>query len=78
MCASLIIRISFRAYCFLLVSGNILLTRNCQLRISDFGLARELPKDTDHTAETRRDGDGMTEVSKDTQALSRRDCTYLV
>eukprot|EP00903_Cladosiphon_okamuranus_P008905 g8524.t1 len=41
--------------------GNILLTRTCQLRISDFGLARELPKGTGDTTEARRDGDGMTE-----------------
>lgn len=48
------------------------MTRNCELRISDFGLARELPKDADATAEARRDGDGMTEVRKDGRQAGRQ------
>lgn len=41
-----------------------MLTRNCELRISDFGLARELPKDAEASAEARQDGNGMTEVTE--------------
>lgn len=42
-------------------AGNILVTRNCEVRISDFGLAREKPPTP--TAETG-DEEGMTEVTE--------------
>ncbi|CAN0346507.1 unnamed protein product, partial [Hapterophycus canaliculatus] len=47
--------------------GNILLTRNCELRVSDFGLARALPqgrgRQTSGDARPKGDCDseGMTE-----------------
>lgn len=43
-------------------AGNILVTHKCELRISDFGLARERPKDIDSSPETGHE-EGMTEVN---------------
>lgn len=37
------------------------MTRNCELRISDFGLARERPKELEGSAD-KTDEEGMTEV----------------
>ncbi|CAM9611663.1 unnamed protein product, partial [Sphacelaria rigidula] len=42
--------------------GNLLVTRNCELRISDFGLARERPKDLQtYSPDIPPEGGGMTE-----------------
>ncbi|CAB1110625.1 unnamed protein product [Ectocarpus sp. CCAP 1310/34] len=40
--------------------GNILVSRNCEVRITDFGLARQLIS-VQEQAEQRQDGEGMTE-----------------
>lgn len=44
------------------LSGNILVTRDCELRISDFGLARERPNISESCSEYS-DGEGMTKVT---------------
>lgn len=44
------------------LSGNILVTRDCELRISDFGLARERPSISESSAEYS-EGEGMTKVT---------------